>query len=126
MLNFLAPYKLSLFIGLVVLLTGYATLLNLQVTHYKNKTDALRIKVEQCQFSYKTLAEVAEKQNNAVTEMVKIGTDMQALGQKLLKDVQQANTIRQPKINAATIRLNAALHTDCASAIADAKKELLP
>lgn len=126
MLNFLAPYKLSLFIGLVVLLTGYATLLNLQVAHYKNKTDALRIKVEQWQFTYKTLAEAAEKQNNVVTEMAKIGADMRTLGEKLLKDAQQANAIRQPKINAATIRLNAALHTDCDSAIADAKKELQP
>lgn len=122
--DFIAAYKWPVIAGLIVFLIGYVFILNQEVAYYKNKADALRIEVKQWQFTYKNLATAAEKQNKAVTEMAKIGEDMHRLGEKLLKDAQQANTIRQPKINAATARLNALIKTDCASAIADAKREL--
>ena len=46
MINFLAPYKLALFGLLAALVIGYIVILNLQVAHYKNKTDELRIEVK--------------------------------------------------------------------------------
>ena len=124
MLNLLAPYKLYIIAGLIVLVTGYIVILNLQVAHYKNVANALRIEVKNWQLTYKTLAESAEKQNTVIKDMAKIGLDMQALGDKLLKDAALANGIRTPKINAASARLNAAIKVDCTSSIANAKKEL--
>ena len=124
MINFLAPYKLGIILVLASLLFGYIVVLNMQLAYQKNKADELRITVKNWQFTYNTLAESAEKQNNVIAEMAKIGEDMQQLGEKLLKDAQQANAIRAPKITAATIRLNPLFKTDCATAIANAKKEL--
>lgn len=117
-------YQFPIMLALAGLMLGYIVILNLQVAHYKTKTDDLALEVKNWQFTYKTLAESAEKQNQAITDMAKIGKDMQELGDKLLKDVQQANAIRMPKINAATARLSPLIKTDCATAIANAKKEL--
>lgn len=119
-------YQLPIMLGLAAFLLGYIFILNLQLAYQKNKADELRIEVKNWQFTYKTLAESAEKQNEVIKDMAKIGLDMQALGDKLLKDATLANGIRTPKINAATARLNAAIKVDCNAAIANAKKELTP
>jgi methyl coenzyme M reductase subunit D len=125
-LNSLSPYKFWIVGGAILAIVLYVGWLNMRVTHFKNKADELRIEVKNWQFSYKNLSEAAEKQNTAIKDMAKIGEDMRQLGQRLLKEAQQSNTIRQPKINAATARFNPLNKTDCASAITDAKKELTP
>lgn len=125
-LSLLSSYKFWICVGVILAVFAYITFLNMRVTHFKNKADDLRIEVKNWQFSYKNLSEAAEKQNTAIKDMAKIGNDMRQLGQRLLKDAQQANAIRQTKINTATARFNPLNKSDCQSAIADAKKELAP
>lgn len=125
MKTFFMQNQLAILLVVGGLLLGYIFVLNMEVAYHKNKADALRIEVKNWQFTYKTLAKASEKQNQAVADMAKIGTDMHRLGEKLLKDVQQANAIDTPKIIAAKMRLKPLIKTDCANTVAESKKELV-
>jgi predicted negative regulator of RcsB-dependent stress response len=124
--EFISSNLLWIKLGAIALVVGYLIMLNLQVSHYKTKADDLRIEVKNWKFTYKTLADAANKQNEAIKSMQDTTVSLREAVSGALKAASLSTSIRQPKINAATARLNSLIKSDCVTEIENAKKELRP
>ena len=123
-LSFLSPYTLWIKIGLIVAALVYVSYLNIRINYLKSANAKLEASVLLWQASNELLIDAAEIQNEELIVVRKANETAQQAAQKSLKIAQQASSIRQGKITAASARIKLEKPTSCENAIAEVKKEL--
>jgi hypothetical protein len=123
---FFGKYSLFIYLAIAAAIVSYILVLKIELSYKESKIIDLRANLTQWKIGFKVLSDSVDNQNKAVDELSKATAAIKLAAADALKAASKANSIRQPKINAATERLNALVKTDCITAIAEAKKELQP
>lgn len=121
---FLAPYLMPIKIFMLVSIILYVVYLFWKIENLQDDVKSLESEKVLWLAENERLALAVVNQNKAVDGIAKISQAMQQIGQDLLKQAKQDNTIRQAKINAASARIILKNPSDCETAIDQAKKEL--
>lgn len=121
---FLAPYLMPIKIFMLVSIILYVAYLYWKIENLQDDVKDLKSEKVLWLAENERLALAVVNQNKAVDGIAKISQAMQQIGQDLLKQAKQGNTIRQVKINAASARIILKNPSDCETAIDQAKKEL--